>query len=126
MPDFQRSWVWDDERIRKLLVSILQSYPIGAIMLLQSGNPNVNFKPRLIEGVDLDGAVSVGYDHLILDGQQRLTALYQSLCTGRAADLDDCIKSHITDVGYLRADNFQSFFDQRKDRLVAKIKEAMG
>lgn len=32
LPDFQRSWVWDDERIRKLLVSILQSYSIGAIM----------------------------------------------------------------------------------------------
>ncbi len=82
LPDFQRSWVWDDERIRKLLVSILQSYPIGAIMLLQSGNPNVSFKPRLVEGVDLDGAEGVQIDHLILDGQQRLTSLYQALCTG--------------------------------------------
>lgn len=83
MPDFQRSWAWDDERIRRLLVSILQSYPIGAIMLLQLGNPNVKFMPRLVEGVDPDGSDTVHIDHLILDGQQRLTSLYQALSTGR-------------------------------------------
>lgn len=89
LPDFQRSWVWDNERIRRLLVSILQSYPIGAIMLLQSGNPNVKFMPRLVEGVDPDGAETVDIDHLILDGQQRLTSLYQALCTGRPAATRD-------------------------------------
>lgn len=82
LPDFQRDWVWDDERIRRLLTSILQSYPIGAIMLLQTGNPNVSFKPRLVEGVDLDRA-NTEADRLILDGQQRLTSLYQALCTKR-------------------------------------------
>ena len=39
LPDFQRGWVWDDERIRRLLVSILKSYPIGSVMLLETGNP---------------------------------------------------------------------------------------
>ena len=37
LPDFQRGWVWDDEHIRSLLVSIARSFPIGAVMLLESG-----------------------------------------------------------------------------------------
>ena len=53
LPDFQRGWVWDNERIRKLLVSVLKSFPIGAVMLLETGNPDVRFKPRLVEGVCL-------------------------------------------------------------------------
>ncbi len=42
------------------------------------------------------------------------------------ADLDECIKSHIIDVGTLRADDFQAFFDQRKESLIAKIDQAMN
>ena len=34
LPDFQRSWVWDEERIRGLLASISQAFPVGAIMTL--------------------------------------------------------------------------------------------
>ena len=77
LPDFQRGWVWDDERIRRLLVSILKSYPIGSVMLLETGNPNVRFKPRLVEGVELEYATLP--QRLILDGQQRITSLYQAL-----------------------------------------------
>jgi hypothetical protein len=51
LPDFQRGWVWDDEHIRDLLVSISLSYPIGTLMLIETGNPEVKFKPRLVEGV---------------------------------------------------------------------------
>jgi hypothetical protein len=53
LPDFQRGWVWDDEHIRGLLASVTMSFPIGAVMMLQSGGKNVRFKPRLIEGVEL-------------------------------------------------------------------------
>ena len=35
LPDFQRGWVWDDDRIRSLLASVSLSYPIGAVMLLE-------------------------------------------------------------------------------------------
>lgn len=77
LPDFQRGWVWDDQHIRDLLASISLSYPIGAVMMLQTGNPNVRFGPRLIEGVDLRPAPAP--ERLILDGQQRLTSLYQAL-----------------------------------------------
>lgn len=77
LPDFQRGWVWDDERIRKLLTSILKSYPIGSIMLLQTGGSNMKFKPRLVEGVELNYLPEP--QQFILDGQQRITSLYQAL-----------------------------------------------
>ena len=77
LPDFQRGWVWDDDHIRSLLVSISLSYPIGAVMTLVAGNPDVNFKARLLEGVALPATPSP--DMLLLDGQQRLTSLFQAL-----------------------------------------------
>jgi len=77
LPDFQRGWVWDDDRIRSLLASISLSYPVGTVMLLQTGNPDVRFKPRLVEGVNLDTPPEP--ERLILDGQQRLTSLFQAL-----------------------------------------------
>ncbi|ASC70364.1 hypothetical protein XM38_013020 [Halomicronema hongdechloris C2206] len=77
LPDFQRGWVWDDEHVRSLLASISLSYPIGAVMMLQTGNEDVKFKARPIEGVQLSSPVEA--DRLILDGQQRLTSLFQAL-----------------------------------------------
>lgn len=37
LPDFQRGWVWDDDRIKDLLSSVSVSFPIGAIMQLETG-----------------------------------------------------------------------------------------
>ena len=69
LPDFQRGWVWDDDHIRSLLASISLSYPIGAVMTLVAGNPGVNFKARLLEGVKLNPRPTP--ETLLLDGQQR-------------------------------------------------------
>lgn len=75
LPDFQRSWVWDDERITALLESISRGFPVGAIMTLSAGG-DVKFRPRPLEGVkDTDTDPST----FVLDGQQRLTSLYQAL-----------------------------------------------
>ncbi|MEA5604700.1 GmrSD restriction endonuclease domain-containing protein [Nostoc sp. UHCC 0252] len=78
LPDFQRGWVWDDEHIRSLLVSIARAFPVGAIMLLEAGG-DAKFKARPIEGVELTKAVLSKLEKLILDGQQRLTSLTQVL-----------------------------------------------
>ena len=77
LPDFQRGWVWDDDHIRSLLASISMLYPIGAVMTLVAGNPGVNFKARLLEGVNLEPRPEPSI--LLLDGQQRLTSLFQAL-----------------------------------------------
>lgn len=75
LPEFQRDWTWDDSRIRGIIASLSQGYPMGAIMRLQYGNPDIQFKYRTIMGVK---GVSVKPEHLILDGQQRLTSIYQA------------------------------------------------
>jgi len=75
LPDFQRSWVWDEDRIRSLIASISRAFPIGALMTLDSGG-EVNFKPRPIEGAP-DAAKQTSPHSLLLDGQQRMTSLYQ-------------------------------------------------
>ena len=76
LPDFQRSWVWDDNRIRSLIASIINGYPVGAAMFLAYGNKDIRFKYRTIEGAPSSEVVP---DELILDGQQRLTSIYSSL-----------------------------------------------
>lgn len=77
LPDFQRGWVWEDMRIRELLVSVAQSFPVGAVMMLQTGG-EVTFEMRGVEGVEPRPKESAA-EWLILDGQQRLTTLTQVL-----------------------------------------------
>ena len=81
LPDFQRGWVWDDNRIRGLIASITQKFPVGAAMFLEYGNDNVRFKYRMIEGAPPSAAAP---EQLILDGQQRLTSIYAALCSPNA------------------------------------------
>lgn len=76
LPDFQRGWVWDDNRIRALIASITCNFPVGAAMFLEYGNENVRFKYRVIEG---SPSLDVVPNELILDGQQRLTSIYSAL-----------------------------------------------
>lgn len=76
LPDFQRGWVWDDEHVRSLLVSLGRSFPVGAVMLLETGG-EVRFQVRPVENVSPVGLPAP--EKLILDGQQRLTTLTQVL-----------------------------------------------
>lgn len=77
LPDFQRGWVWDDGRIRALILSVIHNFPVGAAMFLEYGNESIHFKYKPIEGSP--AAPTVEPDELILDGQQRLTSLYNAL-----------------------------------------------
>jgi hypothetical protein len=99
LPDFQRSWVWDDNHVKSLLASVSVSYPIGAVMLLETGNPDVRFRPRLVEGVVLDPIPEPEW--LILDGQQRLTSLFQALFYGKPAKTKDARRNIIERWYYL-------------------------
>ena len=74
LPDFQRGWVWDDDRIKSLLASVSVSFPIGAVMLLETGGEHIRFKPRPLAGTH-ERLRTVPPETLILDGQQRLTSL---------------------------------------------------
>ncbi|GAA1084379.1 DUF262 domain-containing protein [Pseudonocardia alni] len=87
LPDFQRGYKWEDERIRQLLVTVLRGHPLGVVMLLQTGNDQIRFKPRPVEGVELPTLVEP--DLLLLDGQQRLTSLTQALTGDGVVDTED-------------------------------------
>lgn len=75
LPGLQRSWIWDEDRIKSLIASIWRAFPVGALMTLETSGA-VNFKPRPVEGTS-KGARTVVPDELLLDGQQRMTSLYQ-------------------------------------------------
>ena len=75
LPDLQRPFVWKDNKVRELLDSMIKGYPIGYIMLWESPN---NYETRK-SGI---GANTKTYDEpkeLVIDGQQRLTALVAAM-----------------------------------------------
>ena len=74
LPDFQRDWRWGDQNIKSLLASVSLGIPMGAVLMMDS---NDQLAPHLFEGVDSSGPL-VDPRLLVLDGQQRLTALYQA------------------------------------------------
>ena len=77
LPDFQRSWVWEEERIMSLIASVSRGFPMGALMSLKSKiETGVVFAYRSIEGAPV--ATQTKPEELLLDGQQRMTSLYQS------------------------------------------------
>jgi hypothetical protein len=84
LPDFQRSWVWDEDRIKSLIASISRAFPVGALMSLDTGGP-VNFKPRPVEGAPPE-ARQTAPQSLLLDGQQRMTSLYQVTLRGKVVE----------------------------------------
>lgn len=80
LPDFQRGWVWDQDRIVDLLASISEGFPVGALMTLDASG-EVAFAVRPVEGAP---AASKPLEAYLLDGQQRMTSLYQSTSTRSA------------------------------------------
>jgi hypothetical protein len=77
LPDFQRGWVWDQDRIIDLLASISEGFPVGALMTLDALG-EVAFAVRPVEGAP---PASKPLEAYLLDGQQRMTSLYQSTST---------------------------------------------
>lgn len=63
IPEIQRPFVWDSSKVRDLMDSLYQGYPIGYVIAWR--NPNVRLK---------DGSMSEG-KKILIDGQQRVTAL---------------------------------------------------
>lgn len=74
LPDLQRPFEWNDSQVRDLLDSMMRGYPIGFIMLWSS--------PDKYENVGYIGENDKTYDtpeDLVIDGQQRLTALLAAM-----------------------------------------------
>lgn len=67
IPEIQRPFVWDATKVRNLLDSLYQGYPVGYLIAWR--NPAVKLK---------DGSTSAG-KRILIDGQQRVTALMAAL-----------------------------------------------
>jgi hypothetical protein len=67
IPEIQRPFVWDATKVRNLLDSLYQGYPVGYLIAWR--NPTVRLK---------DGTLSAG-KRILIDGQQRVTALMAAL-----------------------------------------------
>lgn len=82
LPAMQRPFVWKEERIRRLVDSLLRGFPIGAVMLWNTSA--VQRFRRLPRDVDTDAPEIFTFEtaqdarakYLVLDGQQRLTSLF--------------------------------------------------
>jgi hypothetical protein len=75
LPDFQRDFVWDPAMTDELIESLVNNFPAGTLLRVKNGQ-ELLFQPRAFEGApSLDGGRPA---YLILDGQQRLTSLYQA------------------------------------------------
>jgi len=69
LPEFQREYVWDLERAKQLLVSLFNKYPTGSLLVWKTESPP-EIKNNAI------ARERIGTTAVLLDGQQRLTALY--------------------------------------------------
>ncbi len=63
IPEIQRPFVWDASKVRDLMDSLYQGFPVGYVIAWR--NPNIRLK---------DGSLSEG-KKILIDGQQRVTAL---------------------------------------------------
>jgi len=74
LPDFQRDFVWEPGATQELIVSIANNYPAGSILRVRDAK-------RVFAAREFEGAPPLGgqkHTFLVLDGQQRLTSLYQA------------------------------------------------
>ncbi len=76
LPEFQRDFVWSDDRISNLLVSVLKGWPAGTLLLSEMGAQSTYALRSFEGGPPVDPLIA---RYLVLDGQQRLTALYEAL-----------------------------------------------
>lgn len=83
LPDLQRPFVWKDNKVRELLDSMLKGFPIGFVMLWESP---VDFDNKSQIGIG-EKAFSSPRD-LVIDGQQRLTALLAAIKGIKIKDAD--------------------------------------
>ena len=77
LPEFQRDFVWPDLESKRLIASVANNFPVGALLTLETGG-TVAFHPRLLEGAPRSKTAA---QYLLLDGQQRMTSLFMAMYT---------------------------------------------
>lgn len=74
LPDFQRDFEWSEGEVASLVATVMMDWPAGSLLLMR-GSPAF-FQTRPFVGVARKAPKTA---YVVLDGQQRLTALYNAL-----------------------------------------------
>jgi len=132
LPDFQRDFVWDPSATEELIESICQNFPAGSLLRIKNSD-NAFFAPREIAGAPALNGNKPSY--LILDGQQRMTSLYQAFYgVGshryfieigeliKGGDLEDCVWH----VRKRDADKWFSKLEQQAENLIFPFSRLFG
>ncbi|MEV6672000.1 DUF262 domain-containing protein [Streptomyces sp. NPDC051162] len=86
LPDFQRDWKWQDDRVRAIIATVTLDYPMGVVMTLETGGASP-FRSSALTGARFPEGTEPSL--LLLDGQQRLTSLFQALFQGEPVKTRD-------------------------------------
>jgi len=84
LPAMQRPFVWKEDRIRRLIDSLLRGFSIGAVMLWKTSTVQRfrrlprDIDPELPEVFNFETSTDAGNKYLVLDGQQRLTSVFSA------------------------------------------------
>lgn len=114
IPEIQRPFVWDTTKVRDLIDSLYREYPVGYIITWKS--PDVKLK---------DGSASEG-KQILIDGQQRITALTASLLGKEVLD-SDYKKKRIKIAFNLQTEEFQTSNPaiEKQEEWISDIAEVM-
>ena len=124
LPDFQRPWVWDDERIAALLATVARGYPLGVMMTMETDNAELQFRPKPLVGAELKGPVMP--EELLMDGQQRLTSLSQALASDKPVDTMDTRRKRLLRYYYIDMKRAVERPDAMEDAIVSASISAAG
>ena len=97
LPAMQRPFVWKDDRIYRLIDSLLRGFPIGAVMLWKTTTlQRFRRLPRdvdtdTVEVFNFETATNSSNKYLVLDGQQRLTSLFAAFTVQCQVEQMDCL-----------------------------------
>lgn len=139
LPDFQRNFVWERLDIEELIKSLLEEVFIGTFLILNTNKDSVPFKTILIQGVqEINPNVQLNPSRLILDGQQRLTALFYAIYSPDIPlrntetpyrffiDLNKLVEENIEEAVFSWSINwreYKSFLNENNELMIEKLVE---
>lgn len=102
LPNFQRPWVWEPDMVRDLIISVAYRYPAGSLLTMPVVGNNGKFAMRPFEGAGPQLKTTPGL--MVLDGQQRLTSLFQALYSKKGVTYKGRIYHFYLDIEHLLSD----------------------
>lgn len=79
IPEFQRPFRWDQGDVAEMMRTVIRDWPSGAVLLIGKGDLLKRIAVSQLKGAPAVGESKEKVDTLVLDGQQRLTSVYQAL-----------------------------------------------